>query len=77
MLLFTIVPEKSYGNEKLQRLHTEVRKTDNAFRQAKAEGEPWDQIRALCEVHIAASYKYQKARWGKIRCRLHPAHLMR
>ena len=78
---FTCIAERDLayfkGDKDLLALHQEMRRADEAWLGAKAFDLGYDTVRGLCEEYIASAYKFQKARWGRIRCRLSPSHLMR
>lgn len=61
----------------LRVLHTALRRTDEAWRGAKAWGLDYDVVRELATDHIHANYEYQKARFGKIVNRMAVEDLIR
>ena len=77
LLPFTAIAKKQFECERLRELHAALRCTDNAWREARATGAEYDAVVALCRLHIDASYKYQRARWGRVRARLNAPGLMR
>lgn len=64
--MFTAISPIVTDDPKLQRLHESLRRTDEAWRGAKAWGLGYDVIRELATDHIKANYEYQAARFGKI-----------
>jgi len=65
------------GDQTLLDLHAAMRKADEAWQGAAAFDLGYDVVRELCTDYIAASYKFQKARWGRIRTRMSASALMR
>lgn len=77
LLPFTAISERRFKCNTLQKLHANLRRTDHEWRAAQSQGADYEGVRALCKLHIKASYQYQRARWGRIRVRLNTAGLMR
>ena len=76
-LPYTPIAEKSFQCRELSKLHTQLRIADNEWRKSRHQQMPYDHTRALCNTYIKLSYMYQEQRWGRVRARMHPSHLMR
>ncbi len=76
-LAYSPIAAKSFDCRELSKLHHQLRIADNAWRKSRQERMPYEHTRALCNTYIKLSYVYQRQRWGRVRMKLHPAHLMR
>lgn len=66
-----------FGDEKTNALHEEVRRADEAWRQARALREPDERVRALAQAYVDACHAFQKARFGKVRVRMSVTSVLR
>jgi hypothetical protein len=67
--------------EELAALKAEMERLDQSW-QRKYIGyhnnaETYDAVKLECEKYIAASYAYQKAKWGKVMVQMSAGYLMR
>lgn len=76
-LPYTTVPARSYDDEQLQALHDSMREADGVWRAALAHSAPHGLVRDLCEDYVQAAYRFQRKRWGRVRCRMRVCDLMR
>lgn len=76
-LRFTPIAARSFGDPRLDDLHSRLRRADEAWRGARAIGLDYDTVRSLAGEYVAAHYDYQRARWGRVRSRIRLADLLR
>lgn len=76
-LPYTAIEARETGNATTDALHAEVRRTDNAWRMARAERHDETTVRALATGYAKASEAYQRARFGSVRQRISVSALMR
>lgn len=76
-LRFTPIAPRSFGEPVLDGLHADLRRADEAWRGARAFGLDYDTVRSLAGEYVAAHYRYQRARWGRVRSRIRLADLLR
>ena len=76
-LRFTPIAPRSFGDATLDRLHDQLRRSDEAWRGARAVGLDYDTVRSLASEYVVDHYAYQRARWGRVRSRIRLADLLR
>jgi len=72
---------KTYTSDEVANLKTRMQKAEEEMNRLRmgfyAGVEEYETMHDAAEVYIAASYAFQKAKWGKVRMRLSPAGVLR
>ncbi len=75
--LHSPIAPQATGDAAVDAAHLEMRQMDGAWRVARAAGQPGDVVRMLAELYVDAAHEYQRLRWGRVRCRVRVAALLR
>ena len=76
-LRFTPIAARRVGDPRLDSLHADLRRADEAWRGARAHGLDEDLVRDLARDYLDLRERYQIARWGQIRSRVSLSDLLR
>ena len=76
-LPFTGIAPRTTGNPELDGAHERVRVADNAWRRARSERRPDEDVRSLARDYARLSADYQKLRFGRVVQRVSVSALLR
>lgn len=76
-LRFTPIPPREFEDENLADLHDALRRSDEAWRGARAFRLGDDLVRSLAVAHIEINHQFQRARWGRVRAPIRLPDLLR